>query len=666
MSAPKPLRILIAEDRPDDAELILMHLRREGYEPQFQVVDTPGTFRAALLQKNWDFVLSDYEMGSWNAPVALSILKECELDLPFVIVSGTIGEETAVESMRAGAHDFLVKGKLTRLAAIIEREVREASNRRERREEERIARAASDYHAMLLGNLNDAVIATDGHLNVTAWNRGAERVYGWRREEAVGRTMKELLPTEAADGLSLADIVQRTQGEGRLQQELLQRTRAGSHIHVESTSVALRNEDDKLLGYVFVNRDVSPRVRAEEENRQAQDQLAQAQKMEAVGRLASGVAHDFNNLLAVILNHANFLLEDLPAGDARKADAEGVQKAGERAVRLIQQLLVFGCNSPAQPVPVNPNVVAEGVWKLLSPTLGEDVTLWVALTPEPWHTTIDPAHFEQVLMNLALNARDAMPGGGELRIEIRNAKFEQPPRACKGLRPGRYVVVSVRDTGCGMGSDVMSRIFEPFFTTKKGKATGLGLATVYGLVEQARGKIVVHSERGRGTEFIIYLPACDEGEQLTLPVPKDAPQRELGGGETVLVVEDEEGVRAVVRRILERNGFSVLESRGGDEALLQLEEHGGVKVILSDIVMPEGSGADLAAKVGAVHPEVPVILMSGYADQQNASYGFGVVLPKPFTEDALISRVWGALTRASQLPPAPPPEPPAPETRPEA
>jgi two-component system, cell cycle sensor histidine kinase and response regulator CckA len=514
--------------------------------------------------------------------------------------------------------------------------------------QERAARAAIDHQAMLLDNLYDAVVGTDASFVINAWNRAAERVFGWPREDAIGRTLHEILQFVNSDGSSSETMTARATQEGAIDIESRCRTRGGAEIEIETTLVALRSATGAIQGFVLVGRDITSRKQAELARRKAQEQLLHSQKMEAIGRLASGIAHDFNNLLVVILSNAGFLAEALAEGDERREDAEGIREAGERAARLVRQLLAFSRRDEARPVATAVGTVIRGLENLLRRTLGEDVTMSISLPPEPWFTRIDPGHLEQVVMNLALNARDAMPNGGHLRIEARNETVDKAPPGCGDLAPGKYAVLAVGDTGCGMTPEIICKIFEPFFTTKAfGKGTGLGLSTVFGIVEQAKGSIAVASEPGRGSRFTIYLPVCDAPEDRDRVQAQGEAHR--GRNETVLLVEDEEPVRRAARRILERNHFRVIEASNGVEGLRMLEAHHRVDVILSDIVMPELSGKELVRAVAETRPEIPVVLMSGYAHHQDVSPLSGVVLLKPFTETTLLGRIREALESVPRI-----------------
>jgi signal transduction histidine kinase/CheY-like chemotaxis protein len=389
---------------------------------------------------------------------------------------------------------------------------------------------------------------------------------------------------------------------------------------------------------ILVVSDVTSAVEKERRELRMQAELQQAQKMEAVGRLASGVAHDFNNLLVVITSCSEFLLEGLPEGDPRRADAEDIREAGQRAARLVGQLLAFGRRSPAQPVVTDLNAVVGGLDKLVRRSIGEDVEVSFALAPAPRRLRIDPGQLEQVILNLVVNARDAMPRGGRLRVETANEDRE----AGGAGSPRRGVVLRVADSGCGIAPEVLPKIFEPFFTTKeRGKGNGLGLSTVFGIVQQAHGTVGVTSEPGRGATFTVWLPATDE-VAAPRPAPGAAPVD--GGGATVLLVEDEDGVRRVTRRILAAHGFRVIDARDAEEARRRFAEERPA-LLLTDVVMPGTSGPELAAQLQREDPQLAVLFMSGYSDRADV-WGAGTVLQKPFTDDALLARVGEALRPA--------------------
>jgi signal transduction histidine kinase len=514
--AKTPLNVLVAEDSENDAALLVRELRRNGYEANWERVEDAESMRAALGRSPWDIVMSDSSMPHFSARGALDVLKQSGLDIPFVIVSGTIGEESAVAAMRAGASDFVLKDNLARLAPIVDRELRESKVRAARR-------------------------------------------------------------------------------------------------------------------------------RAEEERGRLEEQLRQSQKMEAVGRLAGGVAHDFNNVLSVILSYGEMIVSDLKPGDPIRADVEEIRTAARRAADLTRQLLMFSRQQVIEPKVLDLNEVLTGMDKMLQRILGADVDLVSLPAKELGRVRGDPSGVEQVILNLVVNARDAMPTGGKLTMETANVVLdEQYARDHLGVKPGPHVMLAVTDTGVGMDRATQARIFEPFFTTKdKGKGTGLGLSTVFGIVQQSGGSIWVYSELGTGTTFKVYLPRVDAPADIS---KSGAGQTMLRGTETILLVEDDEQVRGVARGILQRSGYRVIDAGNAAEALLHSEQHSGpVHLLLSDVVMPQMSGPELAKRLASARPDMKVLCMSGYTDDTIVRHGvLGsqiMYLQKPITPESLTLKV---------------------------
>jgi len=404
--------------------------------------------------------------------------------------------------------------------------------------------------------------------------------------------------------------------------------KSGSYAcHVEP----LRDSDGQVSGAICMSLDITDR-------KQLEEQLRQAQKMEAVGRLAGGIAHDFNNLLMVIQGYSDLLVERLPGADPLRRNAEQIQMASQRASSLTRQLLAFSRKQMLAPKILNVQGVVAEMEKILRRLIGEDIQLETSSAPDLGLVRADRSQIEQVILNLAVNARDAMPHGGRLTIETANVEldssYSHPPAV---LSPGRYVMLAVTDNGCGMDAETQAHVFEPFFTTKeKGKGTGLGLATVYGVVKQSGGYVWVYSEPGRGTSFKIYLPRIEE---TAVPAGRDGksetqiPQR---GSETILLVEDEKGVRELAREYLASSGYRVIEAEDGHTALELATMHvGQIHLLLTDVVMPGISGRELAERVSQIRPGIKIIYMSGYTDQAVVHHGIlqndAVLLQKPFT-----------------------------------
>jgi PAS domain S-box-containing protein len=416
----------------------------------------------------------------------------------------------------------------------------------------------------------------------------------------------------------------------------------GTYATVLDRGLIVRGGDGKAVRMIGSMADLTERRRLE-------DQLRQSQKMEAVGRLAGGVAHDFNNVLTVVKSFSEFLLEDLDKLDPRRADVEEIAKAADRAAALTRKLLAFSRKQVMRPEPLDLNAVVVGMEKMLQRLIGDDLHIVTALDPELMTVEADPSSIEQVILNLAVNARDAMPDGGILTICSKNETLERTDAAW-GIRPGRYAALSLTDTGHGMDTDTVARVFEPFFTTKEqGKGTGLGLAMVYGIVKQSGGHVVVESKPGHGTTFTVYLPQASASPAAqTQPVAQGiGPERRrstTSGGETILVVDDEEAVRSSTRRALERAGYTVVAATDGADALRLFTEHdGAVQLVITDVVMPGLGGRELVGRLKIMSPKLPVLFVSGYTEEGVRKQGVlepgASYLEKPFTPDKLLRKV---------------------------
>ncbi|MEO8194242.1 MAG: PAS domain S-box protein [Gemmatimonadales bacterium] len=422
-------------------------------------------------------------------------------------------------------------------------------------------------------------------------------------------------------------------------------TPAGETRTVHTVGEIVTDEDGRPRSMIGSCHDVTEQTALTE-------QLRHAQKMEAVGRLAGGIAHDFNNILTAMRSYCNFLLEDLPENHDSRREAVGINKAVDHAATLTRQLLAFSRRQIMQPRVMNLNDTVRDVDQMLRRLLGADVQLATSLEPSLGMTSVDPGLIEQVLVNLAVNARDAMPSGGSLRIETANAALDDAYMKQHAAEPGEYVMIAMRDTGVGMDRATQARIFEPFFTTKEnGKGTGLGLAMVYGIVKQSGGYVWVYSEPGQGTTFKVYLPRMEMVDST--PRAEALAFSSAAGSETILLVEDEESVREVSSRLLRRAGYTVLEAPDGRRALEICDAHaGGIDLLITDMVMPEMGGRELARRVRATRPEVPLVFMSGYTDDEDLRRSFldsgSAFLEKPFTPELLLSKTRELLSSSTR------------------
>jgi PAS domain S-box-containing protein len=496
--------------------------------------------------------------------------------------------------------------------------------------------------AAIVESSNDAILSERLGGSITSWNRAAEQLFGYTATEAIGKPIALILP---ADRLHEEEELQGLVRAGQRVElyETVRRRKDGAEIPVSLALAPIRDTTGKVVGASTSARDLSEQRAAAEALKRTEEQLRQAQKMEAVGRLAGGVAHDFNNLLSVILSYSDLIASELSSTDPSSHDVAEIRKAALSAADLTRQLLVFSRQQIIAPRALDLNDIVVAMDKMLRRTLGEDVDLVSRLAPEPARVLADPSNIEQVIMNLALNARDAMPTGGKLTIETGTIELDESYAAEHlGARPGPHVLLAVSDTGTGMAPEIQARIFEPFFTTKEiGKGTGLGLSIVFGIAQRAGGSVWVYSEPGKGTTFKVYLPRSEATVEASsasrVPIA-------LHGGETVLLAEDQEQVRAVAHGILRRHGYRVIVAQNPGEALLLCEAHSGpIHLLLTDVVMPHLSGADLARRIAVTRPETKVLFMSGYTDDSVVRHGVledGVAfLQKPFTPESLARKV---------------------------
>jgi PAS domain S-box-containing protein len=512
--------------------------------------------------------------------------------------------------------------------------------------------ASYQRFATVTQSARDAIISTDETGNITFWNRSAEATFGYSEPEVLGRPIANLiiesdraaykaaLPDPKADDLTFGHII-----------EVTGMRKDGGRFPCEFSLAVLHSSEG--TAFTAVVRDVMERKQSLDQLKQRDEQLRQAQKMEAIGRLAGGVAHDFNNLLMAIRGYAEMIAQNLPAEDERRSDAEEILKASDRAAGLTRQLLAFSRREVITQQAVALDQLVQTTQSMLQRLIGPEIQIVTEVWPDLTPVLADRTQLEQILVNLVINARDAMPKGGKITVELRNMELDKIGIAAHpGLQPGDYVELSVSDTGTGMDAETMSQIFEPFFTTKEaGKGTGLGLATVYGIVQQNNGAIEVQSRVGHGTTFYIYLPrAVDLGK----PAPS-RPAAPAAASETILLVEDDDRVRALVSNMLRKNGYTVLLASAGDQALEIAARHRGrIHLLLTDIVMPGMNGRILSERLTSARPDTLVLYMSGYSDDAILRHGVRKAaahfIQKPFSIDALTHKIREALNALGNVP----------------
>jgi len=626
------VRVLMVEDDESDAALVRRELDRLNPRPQVQHVRTEPAFLEALRGFAPHVILCDHNIPGFGGRRALELAHATLPDVPFILVTGSLDEETAVAYLRSGAADYILKDRVIRLGPALLEALERARQRQALRQHERLLRQIIDANPSLI-----FVKDWDGRFVLV--NQATAEIYGTTVDALVGKTDADFNPNPEEVAHFLRDDREvissgrpKLISEEQVTNPLTKQTR-----WFQTIKVPLRLPEEEASTLLGVATEITERKRLEE-------QLLQSQKMEAVGQLAGGVAHDFNNILTAIVGYTDLLAADFSPNSRELEDLEEIRKAARRAAALTRQLLSFSRKQMLEPRIIDLNGVVTNLEKMLRSLISENIELKTALATGLGAARADPNQIEQVIMNLAINARDAMPDGGTLTIETGNATLDENYAARHvSVVPGAYVMLAVTDTGCGMNEETKARMFEPFFTTKPpGRGTGLGLSTVYGIVKQSGGNIWLYSEPGRGTTFKIYLPTVAAlPEDIGKVVPVEAARH---GGGTVLVVEDDDQLRRLTHRALAARGYTVLEADRGRAALDIARRHKGmIDLLLTDVVMPDTNGRKLADALRATRPGLRVLYMSGYPDGAIASHGMlehGVAyLAKPFTTEAITRKV---------------------------
>jgi two-component system, cell cycle sensor histidine kinase and response regulator CckA len=635
------ISILILEDNPADAKLMLHQLHKAGFNVRSNIARSPEEFKTLAGARHYTLVLADYYVPSWTGLDALRWLRRLGYTMPVILVTGSLGDEQAVECLKEGASDYVLKERIERLPVAVNQALKEQQLREERDQAEREMRASERQYRLLFNSNPQPMWVYDMEsLRILAVNDAAIEHYGYTREEFLSFTLKDIRPPEEVPKLLASVEEYRQKGPSRDAGVWKHRKKDGKIIYVKITEGQL-DFIDYRAGLVCVE-DVTERQILEQ-------QFLQAQKMEAVGRLAGGVAHDFNNLLMVMSSSAHLLQDRKDNPEVVNKYADQIRHAADKAAALTRQLLAFSRQQVLQPTILDINSIISDLLKMLPRLLGEDIDIVLGLDPKLGRVSADRGQIEQVIVNLAVNARDAMPSGGKLSIETANVELdgEYTDRHQVRAKPGSYVMLAMSDTGTGMSHEIQARIFEPFFTTKElGKGTGLGLATVYGIIKQSDGLIWVYSEPGRGSSFKIYIPRAG-GNVHSDRVDRD--QAPVYGTETILLVEDEQALRQVTVDYLESKGYRLLQAQNGPEAVKLSQSFDGViDFLVTDMVMPGFGGPLLAQAILSHRPHIRVIFVSGYTDrtvtEEILSNG-AVFIQKPFSLDVLALKIRSMISK---------------------
>jgi len=762
----KPLRVLIVEDSEDDALLVIRELECGGYDTTFERVETAEDMTAALEKQSWDIIIADYRLPHFSAPEALELFHQSDLDLPFIVVSGTIGEETAIATMKAGAHDYLMKGNLKRLTPAIERELNEAEVRRQHRQAEEALRASDEQYRDLYENAPCAyfsISAVDG--SVLGCNSGALRLFGYDRETVMrmkifdlyddkpqnvskaqevfkrfkaGETIRDVeLEMKQKDGhpvwisLSVEPVVDRvgnvtesrsivvditvrkqaeeellkserryrtlfedsidaiviTSREGKLldvnqaaldllgytkveimgmnfrelyvdpsngkrfQQHIDQkgfvanfevklRKKDGTELDSLFTVSTKRADDGSIVGYQGFIRDITDQKKLEA-------QFLQAQKMEAIGTLAGGIAHDFNNILMAMLGHCDLAKTKLAEDSEAIDNLNRIKNAGDRATRLIQQILAFGRMGEQERIALSLTPLIKEALKFLKSTIPTSIEIRDYIEADPGIIEADATQIHQIVMNLCTNAEHAMrEEGGTLDVKLIRVEVDrQTALQHHELHTGPHVRLMVSDTGCGMDLETLEHIFDPYFTTKEvGEGTGLGLSVVHGIVETHNGAITVESERGKGTTFHVYFPVIEKEEKIQEEDEGPLPT----GNERILFVDDEEMIVDIAKEMLGKLGYDIVTEKSSVEALeLFRADPDRFDLVITDMTMPKMTGDQLARELMKVRPDIPIILCTGFnpkiSEEKSKELGIKAFAMKPLVGRDMANTIRKAL-----------------------
>jgi two-component system, cell cycle sensor histidine kinase and response regulator CckA len=624
------MKLLHLEDNTRDAALVRDLLEAEWPEVAITLVSTRQDFETAL-EADHAAIISDYNLPGFSGRAALQLARQRRPEIPFIFLSGTIGEEAAVEMVRDGASDYVLKDRMQRLPLAIQRAVRDAQHRQERRHAaERICEQAE-----LLDKARDGIVVNDPAGVIIYWNEGAERIFGWSAKEMMGQSVRVLFGgSDVAFAVMEEHLAHSDQWEG----DLALAKKAGEPLLAEVRITVIRRVTGEMKSRLSIITDVTERKRLE-------DQFLRAQRMESLGMLAAGIAHDLNNALAPMLMVGEMLKARMSdAGDRQLLRI--VEQSAERGAALVRQIVSFAAGRNRETVLIQTKHLLNDVGQLIGETFPKSIQFIPEIPHGLWTVRGDPTQLHQVLVNLCINARDAMPHGGVLRLRARNELISDArARELPGGSAGQFLVIEVADSGTGIPPDVLARIWEPFFTTKaEGKGTGLGLSTVRGIAARHGGFVTVASEVGRGTTFRVYLPALAEHAGSASGVHSVHPFGPHGEGEAIFIVDDQPAIRDAVSALLTQNGYKPATMADATEALAQyVGRIGEVALIITDFDMPRMDGVTFARALFSINPTIKVLVMSGggsVGDIEQAAQAIGAAfIAKPFTPESLLSKV---------------------------
>ena len=624
------MNILHLEDSPEDAELVRELITNEWPHCAIRCVATRAAFIGELQRSRYDLILSDFALHSLDGLEALKLARENAPATPFIFLSGTIGEDRAIEALRSGAQDYVLKDGMKRLISAIDRTLRESEEREKHRQAERRIREQAD----MLNQAREAILIMDLENRLIYWNAGAERMFGWRGDEVLGWTLSQVFNSSVAANLQAAG--EETLARGEWSGELRMHKRDQQPLIVESRQTLIRDEAGRPKARLCINSDVTDR-------KQLEEQFLRAQRMENIGMLAAGIAHDLNNMLAPILLAAPMLREFVADTGALRL-LSTVEKSAERGANLVRQILAFAHGATGEQRLLQVKHVLRDIAAVIAGTFPKTIRLEDYIRSDLWPIEGNPTQIHQVVLNLCVNARDAMPNGGTLRLRAENRALDlAAASAIEGARPGLFVVLHVEDTGTGIPLEVVARMWDPFFTTKEsGKGTGLGLPTVRGIIENHNGFVEFKTVVGQGTSFRIFLPAA-EGAETDHP-GQDAGPLPPGKGELILVVDDERHIREMTFAVLTRRGYRVaLAADGAEAALVFAQRAAEIRLVITDLQMPNLDGATLARALRRIKPEMRVLAISGKTPDQNPEEFADAFLLKPFKPEVLLANVHALL-----------------------